>query len=652
MSQATPATSTSAATPPAPAPAAEPIFTQDEDGNILMKDAPDWDNMSQEQVGAFLQDMFNLNSILVKKANGNKTNTKDMGILIKRQPPPMFNGKVSELREFQTQLKAYFMDFKNTLNTETKKVSFAASRLEGTALKWFRPMWDVYLDNPEGPLPEAVSEVFNSFEKFEGELVKAFGDVGEIRMAENKLSEIRQKGRCSDYAVKFRDLASRVTWGQPALIKRFYDGLSRNVKEKVYDIDRTQHDLISFMEKCVTADNLLYELNMGNQNNANREQSNQGKKRQEQVAKDNSGTPGPMDLSMIQKGNNKKKEFKCFNCGKPNHMARNCKSPKKERIPEPKAAYAMEKEIRMMERLTSSDNEDEFEFYHSESELSEAPEALDEEQETEIPDRQPVFQIDFRNLNLVEERQTYQEIDNDTRWRNYGTTNNFDDDVSRKHGNFTPEMRRLDEFHYGIVDAGRPIEGNTPLSLYKWLHDMQKEEVETQLILRAVTLDKALQQNGTYQHRVGDHEYINPANPQHYRLNWVNCITHYCMQHFREKHEANVFPNRIPFTPHAEIHDNMRFLGWKPTQWYRSLKVIILEPGTCDRGKGELWECESAFCKHHQTAKLMEWQERNNLRNKYDCDKEYFEDCTEPKCGKHADTKIQHWHSKNFDGPL
>ncbi|KAK1248448.1 hypothetical protein MKX08_006668 [Trichoderma sp. CBMAI-0020] len=141
--------------------------------------------------------MFNLNKLLVKVIKTRKSVTEDMGRLIKRQPPPM----------------AYFIDFENTIDTETKKVSFAATRLEGTALKWFRPVWDVYLDNPTGPWPAYVDEIFTNFSKFEEELVKAFGDVGEVRMAENKLSEIYQKGRCFDYAVKFRDLASRVTWG-------------------------------------------------------------------------------------------------------------------------------------------------------------------------------------------------------------------------------------------------------------------------------------------------------------------------------------------------------------------------------------------------------------------------------------------------------
>jgi hypothetical protein len=102
----------------------------------------------------------------------------------------MYNSKVSKLYAFQTQLKAYFKDFKNTLNTEAKKVSFTALRLKGTALKWFCPMWDVYLNKPNRPLPPAVKEVFNSFKEFEKELVKAFRDIREIRMAENKLLEI------------------------------------------------------------------------------------------------------------------------------------------------------------------------------------------------------------------------------------------------------------------------------------------------------------------------------------------------------------------------------------------------------------------------------------------------------------------------------
>jgi hypothetical protein len=95
-----------------------------------------------------------------------------------------------------------------------------------------------------------------------------------------------------------------------------------------------------------------------------------------------------MDIGIMQKGNNKKKDFKCYNCGKPNHIAHNCKSPKKERIPKPRNNYAMEKEdrsVHFMERSRTPENNDDYEFYQSEPELSDDSETLQEE-DVEIPD--------------------------------------------------------------------------------------------------------------------------------------------------------------------------------------------------------------------------------------------------------------------------
>jgi hypothetical protein len=51
-------------------------------------------------------------------------------------------------------------------------------------------MWDVYLNKPNKPLPLAVEEVFNSFKEFKKELIKAFKDIKEIKMAKNKLLKI------------------------------------------------------------------------------------------------------------------------------------------------------------------------------------------------------------------------------------------------------------------------------------------------------------------------------------------------------------------------------------------------------------------------------------------------------------------------------
>jgi superoxide dismutase len=48
----------------------------------------------------------------------------------------------------------------------------------------------VYLNNPNGLLLAFIKEVFNSFKKFKEELVKAFRDIREFKIVENKLFKI------------------------------------------------------------------------------------------------------------------------------------------------------------------------------------------------------------------------------------------------------------------------------------------------------------------------------------------------------------------------------------------------------------------------------------------------------------------------------
>jgi uncharacterized protein YxjI len=74
-------------------------------------------------------------------------------------------------------------------------------------------------------------------------------------------------------------------------------------------------------------------------------------------------------------------------------MARNCKSPKKERIPKLKNNYTIEKDnksVYIMERLTLSNNKDNYKFYYSKSKLLNNSKTLNKEPEAKIPNRQPV----------------------------------------------------------------------------------------------------------------------------------------------------------------------------------------------------------------------------------------------------------------------
>jgi hypothetical protein len=89
----------------------------------------------------------------------------------------------------------------------------------------------------------------------------------------------------------------------------------------------------------------------------------------------------------MQKGNKKKRDFKYYNCGKLNHIARNCKSLKKERIPKLKNNYTIEKDnksVYIIKRLTLFNNKDNYKFYYFKSKLLNNSKTLDKEPEAEI----------------------------------------------------------------------------------------------------------------------------------------------------------------------------------------------------------------------------------------------------------------------------
>lgn len=654
MSGNTEATSSS---DPVVTPIPDPVQIMDIDGDLTIMNEPDWDKMEGDTLKEHLQDMFKANQQLLELLNLRKQGKKEDGDIMKLKRPGPYDGKSDKLRAFIAELRYYIRKFPRTLAKEEDKVAFAATCLEGTAKSWFQPFWEDHEGRgPTGEESEDTKQMYGSIKLFEDKLVNMFLDQGEQRALENKISKLKQEGKCSNYVVKFNELATKLNWGNEPLKKLFYDGLAIEVKKKVNEFRKKEITLQDFQAKAIEHDNLLFELRQEEKRHVNKNnfhQANQGKKRDDEIAKDNSGKPGKMDLDMMQK--DKRKDFKCYNCGKPNHMARNCKSPKKERseIPAPKTTHAMEKETRsilLFERSGSPENNDDYEFYESTSDLSDDSETLDHEAYSEIPDRQPTRQIDFSHLaTLIQD--INEDYDEDYEWRNYGCNLKDDREIIRTYDNFTPEIRRLNEFHHDIVEAANAEVENTPMVLYAFLNATRKQEQATQHIIRAVTTDQALRQNPNYQRAIGEHDHIDPNHAAHHRISWTDCITHRCMEHFKKKVEFNTFPTRIPMSAIMDPHDWSYCYNWGVTQRYRSLKVVVLEPKQCP-DETSLYGCTTAHCKVHDLAKILDWQRiQDERKSKESCEhfEEDWKDCDVIECPKHAENKIRNWHviSKN-----
>ncbi|KAK5997536.1 hypothetical protein PT974_02899 [Cladobotryum mycophilum] len=98
--------------------------------------------------------------------------------------PKPFDGTTKELDPFLTQLQGYF----GILNLHEKE----------------------FQTNGDGAgMSARAEEIFEDYNVFVHELTNVFGDVGQQRTAENRLEQLKQTGKCSEYAMKFRELGAK-----------------------------------------------------------------------------------------------------------------------------------------------------------------------------------------------------------------------------------------------------------------------------------------------------------------------------------------------------------------------------------------------------------------------------------------------------------
>ena len=145
----------------------------------------------------------------------------------KLRDPDTFDGSdARKLQPFLVQCALNFRDRPDAFSSDDAKVTFALSYLKGTALDWFEP---ALMDPDEEPswlsdYKEFVSELRTNFGPHDPE-GEAEADLENLRMRENQ--------RITKYAVEFNRLASRVSWGDSALRRRFYQGLPSRIKDEI-----------------------------------------------------------------------------------------------------------------------------------------------------------------------------------------------------------------------------------------------------------------------------------------------------------------------------------------------------------------------------------------------------------------------------------
>lgn len=263
--------------------------------------------------------------------------------------PDLYHGERAKLNDWLTQMQLYLSLSKVDTNPK-KHVLIAITYMRGNAQKWINPYLQVYL---EGDTKENHAEYegtkawMESFPNFKKEVGKILGPSNEDKVAIRIVQHLQQRTSASDYAAKFKRYSVQTGWDDEALMTMFRRGLKDRVKDKMAFDGQRVDDLDELITQAIEIDDKLYELDMEKQFNGGKRgiaglSSGQprGPRFQTKKHQDPYG-PMPMELDLTSRkgsGNkqrgNKRGTMKCYACGKPGHMARNCRSKNKVQRPQ------------------------------------------------------------------------------------------------------------------------------------------------------------------------------------------------------------------------------------------------------------------------------------------------------------------------------
>ncbi|KAA8499909.1 Transposon Ty3-I Gag-Pol polyprotein [Porphyridium purpureum] len=198
-------------------------------------------------------------------------------------------------------------DLEKRLLAERRAVDLASDYFEGEALHWWVLNCERY--------PQEIPTTWNDF----AALVSArFTPQDSIRRARDKLTRLSQKGPAHAYVAAFQDAALVIPdLSDAEMMDRFVRGLKPEVRLEVYK--RGVSTFAEAAQVAVVVDDAIH-ATRGVRDSSVRTPFF-GRAAQE--------GPVPMELGHVQGQRRVRTELKCWNCGRPGHIARKCPEARK-----------------------------------------------------------------------------------------------------------------------------------------------------------------------------------------------------------------------------------------------------------------------------------------------------------------------------------
>jgi hypothetical protein len=284
--------------------------------------------------------------------------------------PDTFDGSdPSKLRAFLQQCGLVFSSRPQDYPSDSDKIIFMISYLRGSAAEWFEvpPFMD-----EDAPVPEWDG----NYPVFVQELQTAFGPFDPVGDAEDDIRQLRMKHseRITKYVIAFNRLAGIIGWGMLALRHQFYTGLPTRIKDDLVKVDYP-NTLLGVRTAAERIDQRYWKREAekkrenesrapagGSSGNANQKDGGKKKSNNQSSTSGNSGSSNnnkpnnaaASSSNSAQRNNSsssaagakpayadkldssghineaererRKKNNLCLYCGKPGHIAQNCRA--------------------------------------------------------------------------------------------------------------------------------------------------------------------------------------------------------------------------------------------------------------------------------------------------------------------------------------
>jgi Retrotransposon gag protein/Retroviral aspartyl protease/Zinc knuckle len=241
--------------------------------------------------------------------------------------PEPFKGDPTKLQGFLPRMDLELNHWGLSEGPEHEKVKFTGTYIQEEAGEWYEPILRDYLTNDEEDREDRTNEIFGNYNKLKEYMKKAFGDLNEKLASERRIRECRQKTSVWKYNTEFNQIISHLDWDDDARMAQYRTGLKPEVRDAMIYFERDARNLDQLMERAQLVDRRMWDSRMERRldKTIGLHPMRNGGKTKREIKYDRDGDVKMIGARAIDKSECRKKKL-CFNCGKPNHQAKNCRN--------------------------------------------------------------------------------------------------------------------------------------------------------------------------------------------------------------------------------------------------------------------------------------------------------------------------------------